>query len=157
MNQDYLIRCNEINNVFSLHFSDFISKFSNSFSINYNQAENVVGIEIILNRDSNKRKLNFIYEYGVFNNCDIYQRYLFSIETLKNNTIRRNKFFIQDYAQFKNLEYNQYIPIEEWEDYIERLKDVFKQVKIILTDEDLQEILYTDKWIEIPINWTPYK
>ena len=158
MELDFIKKTEKIQILLFDVIGDFLQKFANRVFITIaDSEENFNDFEIILLNTSNNKKINFYYSEG----CNITNEkiiiYQFSIETDKTGAIKRNKFYLQDYALFKGLSYNQNIPPKEWEHYDNKLKELFTLVKLILEDIELNRVLFNDEWVEIPINLEPYK
>ncbi len=87
-------------------------------------------------------------------------------DDIKNNNpvpdenYHRMHFMLRDYTAFRNISYDEKMvwrQIKNYEEGIQAAKDYFEFVKEILLTEEMQKFLFTDYWINVPINYAPYK
>ncbi len=83
--------------------------------------------------------------------------------------ITKNNFFIRphNYLAYRNIKQKFRIIDDCYSDnavstenesiYEENLKAYFKQLKKFIELDEIQKILNTDYWIDVPIDWGPYK
>ena len=71
-----------------------------------------------------------------------------------------NNFRLKDYTTFRKIPFNEKLTwkqIKSYEEGIEAAKELFVYVKQILLLEEMQKILFTNYWINVPIDYSPYK
>lgn len=157
MELDFIKKTEKIQILLFDVIGEFLQKFANKIIVTYDTEEKFNKLEVSVSNKSNSKTIIFYYSEGLNIDNEFIRLYLFSIETEKKEGIKRNKFYMQDYAQLKGLPYNQFIPAKYYYNYEEKLVEVFEQVKLILEDVELSKVLYADEWIEVPIDLEPYK
>ncbi len=88
-----------------------------------------------------------------------------NIDFKNNNPVpdenyHRMHFRLRDYTAFRKISYDEKMgsrQIKNYEEGIQAAKDYFEFVKEILLTEEMQKFLFTDYWINVPINYAPYK
>jgi len=139
-------------------FDFYIESFSDKIITDIESEGKFENVSITMLRKENNKKINFYYSQGFNIDDEFICLMQFSIETLKTEKIKREKFYIQDYNV---LIEKPYIPIltssRNFEDKKEELIIIFKQVLEILNELNLRRILFTHDWIEVPINWGTFK
>lgn len=70
-------------------------------------------------------------------------------------------FSIKDYTTFRNIPFNEidlcWKMVDNYEEGIVVAKTFFEYLKTIINSEEIQKILFTDYWIMVPIDYSPYK
>lgn len=88
-----------------------------------------------------------------------------SIKFKNNNPIInekycRDRFSLQDYTTFRKIPYDYrflWKPVNDYNDGVDVAKKTLFFIKEILLLEEIQKILFSDYWISIPIDYSPYK
>lgn len=72
----------------------------------------------------------------------------------------RKGFSLKDYTTFRKLTFNENLvwhQINNYEEGEQLAKQLFEYVKEILLLDEMQKILFTDYWVNVPIDYSPYK
>ena len=72
----------------------------------------------------------------------------------------RENFSLKDYTTFKQIPFSDgitWVAIENKEDIIKASNNLFSYLSKLLEGEEIQKILFTDYWINISIDFSPYK
>lgn len=158
MNIKFFKKSNVVLSTFHCCFDIFIEKFATEISVNISSEDSFDDIEISISRKTNNKKIIFYYTEGYNVDDEFINIFQFSIKTLNAENIKRNCFYLQDYSLLTKMPYNSTIkPNKDIYAIEKELKIIFEQVVDILNEPKLHNVLFSDEWIEVPINWTPYK
>jgi len=73
----------------------------------------------------------------------------------------KDSFWLKDYTTFRKIPFDfpQLIwkPVKNYEEGEQAAKKLFEYVKEILLLDEMQKILFTDYWVNVPIDYSPYK
>ncbi len=89
--------------------------------------------------------------------------YLWFSRIIKNGiSFRPHNYLVyrnikQDFHIIDDCYSDNSVSIENVSIYEESLTNYFNELKKFLELEEIQKILYTDYWIDVPIDWGPYK
>jgi hypothetical protein len=123
---------------------------------------NSFGLQFYLINTANNKEIEFRFAYNVrlegnFFNKDFYVRY---DNKAINNSVR-NSFRLKDYCTFRKIDFPEGVEQSFHISNEDRLKiHIIKYilfVKDVLATEEMQKILFTDYWVNVPIDFSPYK
>jgi hypothetical protein len=82
-----------------------------------------------------------------------------------SNNVKRKSFRLKDYCKFRNImflekfEKGQQILsiIDNWVEVESYLIEYLSFIKNVINQDEMQKILFTEYWTNVPIDWSPYK
>jgi hypothetical protein len=159
MNAEKYNYLNDIQILFNTEFREFLSVFSDETTSSIDKLEETYSLEIKAINISTCKKITWSFSHYLNFKNDLYNELTISFETFKKEGIKRNSFFLKDYLTYRKIEIN----LQEWDHHTsyeeekERLKVIFRNVLVIIQTEELNRILFTNEWLEVPIDMSPYK
>jgi hypothetical protein len=159
MNTEKYKYLNDIQILFNTEFRDFLSIFSDETTSSIDKLKETYSLDITAINISTCKKITWSFRHYLNFENDLYNELIISFETFKKEGIKRNSFFLKDYLTYRKIEIN----FQEWDHHTsyeeekERLKVIFRNVFAIIQTEELNRILFTNEWLEVPIDMSPYK
>jgi hypothetical protein len=137
-----------------LIFEDFVSEVESKLII---RSDKLSWIETNFTNFENNKAVQVIVSEGI--NADNEQSYSirFNILKLNFNKERISSFSINDYCTEKNIsiQFNWFFVGRV--DFIYELSNFMASALLVLKSEEMQKILFTDYWIDIKPDFSPYR
>ncbi len=140
-------------------FSDVEIKTREKLSIHateYSSRKNNYILKIELRNKINDKIINFSYYDGY--TCNKNLCYDFNL-VLKATGYQRKLVSIKEYFKYFNIshKFNNFIPQQGPEDLLKQLNIFLEDVEKLFIHPQMQAVLFTDAWIDIPIDFSEYK
>lgn len=138
-------------------FDYFISSFASEVQINY--IEHPLHIEqiILLKNILNNKIIYYSVSFGVNVEGKIFCGFRFYIQRIIKNSLLRNEFSIIDFINKYNLKNEiEWFKLGEF-DLVIQVNTFITEVNEIIYNEKMLQVLFSDEWLDIPINMEPYK
>lgn len=140
--------------------SDYIGVMNIRSEDNTNDSE-VLHTTIVFTNNTLNKSIEISFVYNSF-----YGKIYSSSRIKKNNlnTELRDSFSINDYCEFKK----KFLPIgfkigsvllpnQLWEDISTYMGEYFYFIRNLFSLEEMHKIIFTSYWMNIPMDWGPYK
>lgn len=79
---------------------------------------------------------------------------------ISNKDYVRRSFFLHEYLKNQAMDYENYNYFKGFfvkKQLVESVDKYLLEISEIVKNKEMQKILYTDYWIDVPIDWGPYK
>lgn len=157
-----------VKDYFMEHFTIFMDEYESdivykTLYIHPDKDENILKnhiLEINIENTLNQRVLFFRYSEGPNAARSISNHITIEIKNKSSNyKYNRSNFFIGDYCDFYNIDlYESSFFVTTGEEYsFDKLKKYIDEVKLIIENTNLKDIIEGKIWEEIPVNMKPYK
>lgn len=170
MDEKILEKFNQIQILFYKELEYYIKDFSDEVDIKISNLglgqviemtsimRNNYSLELTLLRKTNNKKLVFSLYDGFNAEKKLCYNFRFFVETLSNDA-KRKKFSIEDYCTDKGISYHYKSSLfqENVNEVIKDIQSFLRFILSILLQPEIKKILFSNEWIEVPIDWYPYK
>ncbi|WP_025664181.1 hypothetical protein [Aquimarina megaterium] len=157
MNKERIVLFKNIEKLFIQFFQFYIEDFSDTFNSKIVEDSKDLGwLEIIVLNNTFDKQLKFLISDGINDNKDKFNGLKFFIEC-NSSECQRSSFSIIDYCSMKNIEYfNKDFFINE-QKLNENVEKYLAEIVKILEFDEIKELLFSKKWLEVPPDYSPYK